>query len=292
MTGDQINQLEPVKTYRPWVGVLLSVVVPGASQFLAGQKLVGIVWFLAVLFSGLFVVWCLASPLVPGDLPGLIFWLLSMVLWMVMLVRSYQPIRRLRFSGWAVFISLAVFVHIFLLRGIHVFFRPCTMPTASMFPTIHGETKQSDGTTISGDHFFVEGYAYWLKKPSRGDVIAFKTVDISPLLPADQIYLKRVVGVPGDVLSIRNGHLFNRDQQILEPAALAKLIVTNPPVGNQPYLAASNDTFKVPEGQYFVIGDNTGNSFDSRFWGTVPEINIIGKVSKIYWPLKRAGKIQ
>jgi signal peptidase I len=290
MTGDQQNGQEPVKAYRPWVGVVLSLIVSGTSQFLAGKKRLGISWFLAVLFSGLLVVWCLTSSLMPGDLPAVIAWLFSITLWIVMLVKSCQPIPRLRLSVWCGYILFAVLVNLFLIDGIRVFFRPFDMPTGSMSPTIHGKSRQPDGTTIGGDHFIVERYAYWFKKPSRGDVIAFKAEGIS-LLQSDQIYLKRIVGIPGDVLSVRNGHLFNGDKPITEPAVLAKLVIINPPV-NQPYLASSNDIFKVTDGQYFVIGDNTTNSLDSRFWGTVPGINIIGKVSKIWWPLDHAGNIQ
>lgn len=202
-----------------------------------------------------------------------------------------QTDSRLKFSVWCGYILVAAFINLFLIDGIHVFFHPFNMPTGSMSPTIHGRSRQSDGTTNNGDHFFVERYAYWLAEPSRGDVIAFKTTGISPSLPENQIYLKRVIGIPGDVLSIRDGHLFNDNKRITEPSVLANLVIINPPVSQQ-YLATSNDIFKVPDGQYFVIGDNTGNSFDSRFWGTVPRTNIIGKVSKIYWPLNHAGNVQ
>lgn len=102
----------------------MSLIVSGTSQFLAGQKRIGIAWFLVFPFCGLFIFWCLASPLVPGDLPGLILWFLSMVLWIMMLVKSYRPIPRLRFPGWTVFIALAIFVHVYLLDGVRVFFSP------------------------------------------------------------------------------------------------------------------------------------------------------------------------
>jgi signal peptidase I len=162
-----------------------------------------------------------------------------------------------------------------------------------MLPTIHGDSLRANGTKKRGDHFYVEKYAYWFKKPARGDIIAFKVVGISPRLPGNEIYLKRIAGVPGDVLSIRDGHFFNGDEPVTEPVALATLVITNPPIPiPQPYLVHSNDIFKVPAGQYFVIGDNTANSYDSRYWGTVPETNIIGKVSKIYWPLSHAGIVQ
>jgi signal peptidase I len=283
------RQNESFKTYPPWVGVVLSFFVYGTSHFLSGKRVIGITWFFAVNFSCLFAVWCLASSLVPGDIPGLIALIASISLWILMLVKSYRPIPRLKFSAWCGYILIVALINLFSLDGIHVFFRPFKMVTGSMSPTIHGLSREPDGTTNSGDRVFVEYYAYWLAKPSRGDVVVFRTKGISPSLPDNQI--KRVIGIPGDVLSIRDGHLFNDNKRITKPSVLANLVVINPPI-SQPYLATSNDIFKVPSEQYFVIGDNTGNSFDSRFWGTVPRTNIVGKVSKIYWPLNHAGNVQ
>jgi signal peptidase I len=111
-------------------------------------------------------------------------------------------------------------------------------------------------------------------------------------LPENEFYIKRIIGVPGDVISIKDGHLFNHDQLVTEPLALAKLLILNPQVGSLNYLVTAADVFTVPNDCYFVVGDNTTNSFDSRFWGAVPEKNIIGRASKIYWPLNRACKIQ
>jgi signal peptidase I len=291
MEGDRQNGT--VKTYRPWVGVVLSFFVSGASQFLAGERLLGVAWFFAIFLARLGACWCLASPLIPGNVPAFIAWLVAISLWIVMLVKSFRPIPRLRRLAWGGYFLLVVLLNLFFLDGIRVFVRPFTMPTNSMSPTIHGISRQSDGTINNGDHFFVERYAYWFKKPARGDIIAFKTKGISVSLPKDQIYLKRIAGIPGDVLSLRNGHFYNGDKPITDPLALAQLLVRSPlgPI-SQPFLANSNDIFKVPAGQYFVIGDNTTNSFDSRFWGTVPETNIVGKVSKIYWPLSHAGTLR
>jgi signal peptidase I len=293
MEGNSQTEIVPAKTYRPWVGVVLSFFVSGTSQFLAGQRWLGVVWFLALLVAIFFACWCLASPLIPGDLPGLSIWLMAIALWIVMLVKSFRPIPRLRRSAWCGYILLAVILNLFSDKVIFIFDRPYAMPTNSMSPTIHGMSRQPDGTTNNGDRLFVEQYAYWFKKPARGDIIAFKTKGISPSLPEDEIFLKRIAGIPGDVLSVRNGYFFNGDKPVAEPIALAQLFVTNSftPI-SQPFLANSNDIFKVPAGHYFVIGDNTAISFDSRFFGAVPETNILGKVSKIYWPLSHTGIVQ
>ena len=137
----------------------------------------------------------------------------------------------------------------------------------------------------------VEEYAYWFGEPQRGDIIVFKTDGISSMVPQNEFYAKRIVGIPSDVLSIQNGHLYNHGQILSGPAGLAKLefvaLIANPI-----YLTNSLDTYKISDGSYFVIGDNTTNSFDSRYFGPIPGKNIIGRISKIYWPFDRAGKIQ
>lgn len=262
--------------YQPWVGIVLSLFISGSSQFLAGKRIQGIVWFVALPLLAIASGWCLASPLVSGDLLGFILLAASTVLWIVMLVKSHQSLPRLHWSGWVCFILLFLLFVTFNPR----FVRPFMMPTSSMSPTIQ-----------KGDRVMVEEYAYWFGEPQRGDIIVFKTDGISSMVPQNEFYAKRIVGIPSDVLSIQNGHLYNHGQILSGPAGLAKLefvaLIANPI-----YLTNSLDTYKISDGSYFVIGDNTTNSFDSRYFGPIPGKNIIGRISKIYWPFDRAGKIQ
>ena len=298
MTNEDHSQTEPIKTYRPWVGVVLSFFISGVSQFLAGDKLAGIGWFFGLFLLSVSWIWCLASPIVPGDLLAFILCIASLVLWLVMLIKSYRPVPRLRWFGWIIFIFLILLIQTAVFRGVRALFRPFKIPTASMSPTIQGNEKLPDGAKIGGERVFVEEYAYWFAKPQRGDVIVFKAGGIAPSqrelfrIPPDEFYLKRVVGVPGDVLSIRNGHLYNHCQILSKPVTLAKLDFSDFQFPSQAYLANPTNDYKVPDGSYFVIGDNTANSLDSRFYGAVNEKEIIGQASKIYWPLNRAGKIQ
>jgi signal peptidase I len=297
MMNENQNQTEPIKMYRPWVGVLLSFFMAGASQFLSGKKLIGVIWLGMILLLDIAAFWCLASPLVPGDLLAFALWIISIFLWIVMLVKSYRPVPRFRWFGWILFIFIIFLIQEIIFQSLRTSLHPFKIPTGSMSPTIQGSTKRADGTTVSGDRIFVEGYAYWFSKPQRGDIVVFEAKGIPEdqrgqyNIPPNEFYVKRIVGVPGDILSIENGHLYNHGQVLSQPLVLAKLEFFNP-FATQAYLTNPTNSYKVPDGSYFVIGDNTVNSLDSRFYGAVPENSIIGRVSKIYWPLQRAGKVQ
>ena len=110
-----------------------------------------------------------------------------------------------------------------------------------------------------------------LGSPGRGDVIVFK----SPNDP-NRDFIKRVIGVGGDKVEIRDGVVYVNGEALEEP-----------------YITGRNtcpcQTWEVPEGRYFVMGDHRNNSSDSRSFGFVPEKNIIGKAWFSYWPLEDVG---
>jgi signal peptidase I len=109
--------------------------------------------------------------------------------------------------------------------------------------------------------------------PERGDVIVFRY----PRDPSRD-FIKRVIAVPGDTIEIVNGDVFVNGVRLNEP------YITNP--GNY-----SVDKQIVPGGQYFVLGDNRNNSFDSHVWSFLPEENIIGQAMVTYWPLSDFGGV-
>ncbi len=102
--------------------------------------------------------------------------------------------------------------------------------------------------------------------PHRGEVIVFH-------FPEDPTrdFVKRVIGVPGDRISLRNGEVFLNGSRLEEPYITSK--------GN-----SNADVVELEEREYFVLGDNRRGSNDSRNWGPVPEENILGKVWLVYWP--------
>ncbi|MCJ7703630.1 MAG: signal peptidase I, partial [Anaerolineales bacterium] len=125
---------------------------------------------------------------------------------------------------------------------------------SSMEPSLH-----------SGEFVIVNRLAYRFGAPEHGDVVVFH-------FPGDleQEYIKRIIGLPGDQVSVRNGQVYINQQAIYEP-----------------YIAASpryEGNWSVPEGHVFVLGDNRNNSSDSHSFGPVPQGNMIGEAFFIYWP--------
>lgn len=160
---------------------------------------------------------------------------------------------------------LAVLVALVLIFGVVRPFvaEPFAITTGSMGPTLR-----------AGDSALAAKFAYRLTGPERGDVVLFEA-------PGDGVpTIKRVVGLPGDTVAVRDGVLFVNGEKTVE--------------GYVDY-ALTDATFfgptDVPEGHVYVMGDNRINSLDSRSYGPVPEADLLGEVSLRVWPLGRAGAI-
>lgn len=115
---------------------------------------------------------------------------------------------------------------------------------------------------------------FFFHEPERGEIIVFK----SPEEP-DKDFVKRVVGLPGETVALINGTVFIDGAEIEEPISVIKDTSSMRPI-------------LVPEDSYFVLGDNRNYSSDSRYWGSVPIKNIIGKVSFRYWPAEEISIFQ
>jgi len=152
---------------------------------------------------------------------------------------------------------------------------PYKIPTSAMTPAMS-----------PGDHFFMEGITYLFRKPHRGDIIVFKTEGLN-LPTKDTTFIKRLAGLPGERLRLVDGKLLVNDAPVSLRNATGEINYTN--MGRTPFLASSNDIVTVPAGHYFVLGDNTGNSMDSRYWGFLPARNIKGRASFRYAPPDRIG---
>lgn len=144
---------------------------------------------------------------------------------------------------------------------------PYKIPTGSMRMTF-----------VEGDRIFADKITYRFKEPQRGDIIIFK----APMDPKKD-FVKRLVGLPGDKIVIRDGKLVINEE-----------VLDDPPFSQHYYynredwdFGKEGQTIQVPEESYFALGDNSAQSNDSRNWGFIPAKNIVGKAICIWWPPKR-----
>ena len=156
--------------------------------------------------------------------------------------------------------------------------KPYRIPSESMADTLR-----------PGDRVLVNRLVYHLHSPHRGDVIVFR-------YPEDPkvIFIKRVVGEPGDVLQVRDGHLFVNGAVVAEPYVHSTGGSRDPTTAAGAIAGSTMRdpwsltlAFTVPADAFFVMGDNRTDSDDSRVWGTVPRDAIIGEGFATYWPLSR-----
>jgi signal peptidase I len=134
----------------------------------------------------------------------------------------------------------------------------------SMEPNLHDQ-----------ELILVDKWTYLFRPPARGDVIVF----IAPPQPS-QDYIKRVIGVPGDVITIQN-------TTVIVDGVTLKETYVDPKNQGATFEDRHISNMVVPPNDYFVLGDNRANSSDSRVWGFVPKQNIVGRAALVYWPLQQ-----
>ncbi len=150
---------------------------------------------------------------------------------------------------------------------------PMRVPSRSMAPTLQPH-----------DHVLTNKLAYDFSPPERGDLAVFESVDPRK----DERLVKRVVGLPGDEVRVEHGVLLVNGAPPYEP--YKKDRPGDPPKKRErPAGANSFGPIVVPEDSVFVMGDNRNDSYDSRFFGPVPNANLVGEVTLRFWPPGRLG---
>ncbi len=202
---------------------------------------------------------------------------------------------------WVESIVIALVLAIFIRT---YFFQPFKIPSGSMRMTL-----------IEGDHLFVNKLRYgpillpelhapdflrqrlgpnfdiqWPKflqplahirlpgfgHPQRGDIVVF-------VFPQDRTkdFIKRLIGLPGDHVVIKDGSIYINGKQVTDPR------IRNIYYYNRGDYGQEGESITVPPGHYFMLGDNSGSSYDSRYWGFVDEYDIVGKADLLFWPINR-----
>ena len=154
--------------------------------------------------------------------------------------------------------------------------KPYRIPSPSM-----------NDTLLPGDRVLVNRLMYHFRDPQHGDIVVFTW-------PVNRkyVFIKRIIGVPGDTISLKAGRVYVNGEQISEPYVRQ---VNGVAVPTQPAPATAGTTmsqpwslqqpYEVPAGEYFVMGDNRTESDDSRDWGPVPRRAILGEAVVTFWPL-------
>ncbi len=171
---------------------------------------------------------------------------------------------------------LALLIRTFIVQAFKI-------PSGSMIPTFQ-----------VGDRIFVNKFIYGaripftdirlpaVRQPERGDIMVF----VSPEAPKRD-FVKRLIARGGEKLEIKNGNIYIDGKQIEAP-----LSVRSNYYYNRGDYGKEGDVITVPKDSFFVLGDNSANSRDSRYWGFVPKKNLIGRAICIYWPINRVRLIK
>jgi signal peptidase I len=157
---------------------------------------------------------------------------------------------------------------------------PYRIPSSSMEPTLHCARPGSGCEARFSDRVLANRFIYHFRKPHRGDIIVFKTPpEAEQKCGAGGTFVKRLIGLPGETWSEKNGFVYIDGKKLIEPYVKPDRRDT----------ATSYPPRRIPKGMYFMMGDNRTQSCDSREWGPVPRKNLIGEVFAVYWPPNRIG---
>lgn len=148
---------------------------------------------------------------------------------------------------------------------------------------VNGESM--DPTLQTGEYLLTEKISYRFGEPKRGDIIVFRA-PTQACIGDGCDYIKRIIGLPGEKVLVKDGHFYVNGQLLDESEYLAASVPTNPGA-----FTADEREITLGEGQYFVSGDNRPGSADSRFWGPIDQKAIIGRAFFSYWPMSTFGLI-
>jgi signal peptidase I len=157
---------------------------------------------------------------------------------------------------------------------------PYRIPSSSMEPTLHCAAPGAGCEARFSDRVLANRFIYHFRSPHREEIIVFKTPPAAERCEngaGGETFVKRIIGLPGETIRERRG----------------TILVNGKPLDESYVQAADRDQrsgqWQVPQGEYFMMGDNRSSSCDSRDWGAVPRENLIGPVFAIYWPPQRIG---
>jgi signal peptidase I len=159
--------------------------------------------------------------------------------------------------------------------------QPYRVPSASMEPTLHCAKPAVDCQATFSDRIIACKICYAIESPKRGQIVAFTSPPAAKVLCGEGgTYVKRLIGLPGEtVREDRASHIWIDGHELAESYVSAEVRASD--------LKFRGDSWHVPSGSYFMLGDSRGDSCDSRMWGSVPRASLIGPAVVTYWPPNR-----
>lgn len=276
------------KPKEPLLAVLLSVILVGLGQIYSARALRG-VSFLAIrillIAAGLYFI---LGPNVKINSYLYLFLLGSLAFQIFVIVDSYfcakgynkanhikreiSLPKRIAFIA-AIVLCISVFnpshaIPLYIKTNV---VQAIKVPDTAMAPIL-----------LKGDTVFVDKAVYKKLEPARADIIVYRKPDKS-----GNTYMARVIGLPGETVEISNGKVLINGAVLHQPEVISKIYYDNRGTKGQ-----EGNLVKIPDGSYFVLGDNSASSKDSRFFGCIAKTTIMGKAYKIFLPLSRSGAIK
>jgi signal peptidase I len=155
---------------------------------------------------------------------------------------------------------------------------PYRIPSSSMEPTLHCGRPGTGCLSRFSDRVLANRLIYHFRDPERGEIVVFDTPRAArEHCGAGGVFVKRVIGLPGETWEERNGFVYINGRRLAEPYIRR----------DRRDVGGTYDKRKIPKDSYFMMGDNRQSSCDSRVWGYVPRKKLIGEVFFTYWPPNR-----
>jgi len=294
---NSVTQASHVKPLVLWPSIPLGIFVPAFGFLRAGKWRAFISLYIGFYLMCSLLTWIPTNSWIPAPL-CIAFVLLIYVAWFLLLGFGVQK-GKMSPAKWLVFLSLLIANCVFDFDSL-INSRIFRVPTGGMAPTIVGHEQ-----LLKSDHILVNKTAYYTNKPERGDIIAFETKYVEKLNELtknapDTYFTERIIGLPGERITIKKGRVFLNNTPLLESDGIPPLkyltkqeatdivVASKKNVARQP--EADSQTFLLKNDEYLVLGDNSANSFDSRYYGPIPKESIYGQVEATVYPLSRSQR--
>ena len=272
MSSEGLPDSSVVKARRPWMAALANLFAPPLGHIYIGKPFRGVVAVALNLIVGLAIVFL--SLRATGRFPFVLLMCLLLFAYAAVAADAYIIARRAGssfqlkpYNRWYGYLGLLI---VFSLGGEATrslirseIAQAYKVPSEAMVPTL-----------LAGDHILTDKTIYRSRSPERFDVVVFE-------YPEDpqKTFVKRVVGLPGETIEVRNKKVWINSSQLQEPYVRFAASVG----GLRVSPGDSFGPFRIPERSYFLLGDNRDKSYDSRFWGPVVREKIWGRVCVIYF---------